>query len=120
MSEIVDVNFNFQMIDGLITRKLNEYNILKGNYWNNEENGEQVYAVGEQLIKILNGYLALVDFRLRFIETFLEKENKDNEELVKEKEHLKRMQGWYKKLLASKKREIEKYLSGDFGDELEL
>ena len=115
MSDIVDINFNFTMIDKKITQRLNEYNISKENFCKGTEVESVVIKNGEKVINLINIGLILIDYRLNLINNeYMEDKVHHKQNLKSERLNLSKKTEWFYRLKKSIRKETESIQNGEF------
>lgn len=115
MENIIDINFNFQLLDSQITTCLYQYNIAKDNFCGGSETEDGVIDKGMAVIGHIDFCLSLLNYRLSLINyKYIENKEQNKNKLNNEKQNLLRKINWYKKLKFSIEKECNKINIGEF------
>lgn len=106
MEKVIDVNFNFELYDVLITESLNNFNIAKEQYFSGEETLDGLNEKLEKLTSLIDTCLRLMETRNKLINNYYFNDgNHNKKQLVEEKRRLIKQESWYKRLKESVEKE---------------
>jgi len=122
--EILDINFNFRLIEENIASWLDAFNVAKDEFFAGREDKEKIIEFGEKTVERISVGLQFLKYRVDLIDSeYMEDKIHNKNKLKKERFNLLEKISWYENLTDSIMADCDIFdgienNSDEFGDQL--